>query len=381
VLAALLTLAQGARAQEEKGRTVYWVDLGGPVGPAEEKGAVVSLIDLGGPVGPAEEDSNLTFRPRTITETSAFHGRRELPLGVEVAPPDAALRSQLALPEGKGLVITKVCPKGPAEEAGLEQHDVLLSVADVEVGTSLDLPYELLATVGKTVPVVVLRRGKKVTVEVTPKPNASFFVEPWVFSGGYRIGIEVAEADDTLRSQLGIPEGQGLVVVKVEPDGPAEKAGIGLHDVLLEFGGTPLSTDDDLRRKVQEVGNKAAAMQLLREGKSMSLQVTPSEPRWVLRAVKRRKFPVVAKSPDGDVVDVTWSGDLQVSPDGQVTFDVPGAAVSWDDPAAAEKAEPKPEHAAEDLGALIDQIKRLTEKVESLERAVQAARAKPSPKP
>jgi membrane-associated protease RseP (regulator of RpoE activity) len=332
----------------------------------------------------------------------AFHGRRDLPLGVEVAPPDAALRSQLALPEDQGLVITEVCPKGPAEEAGLEQYDVVLSVADVEVGTPEELSRQIKATVGKTIPVVVLRRGKKVTVEVTPKASASWFLKParrgYVYPGGHRIGIEVAEADDTLRSQLRVPKGQGLVVVEIEADGPAAKAGIGLHDVLLEFGGTPLSTGDDLRRKVQEVGSKAAAMQLLREGKSMSLQVTPSKPHWMMRPTKRLKWPL----PDGDVVDVTWSGDadvdLEILPDGVTprqgqTFDVPGAAVVWQDPtlhypgaadvwqALTEKAEPKPEHATEDLGALADQIKRLTEKIESLERAFEAALAKPSPKP
>jgi S1-C subfamily serine protease len=53
------------------------------------------------------------------------------------------------------------------------------------------------------------------------------------------IGVTVAPADDTLRSQLRLPAKRGLVVTKVESDAPAAKAGLLVSDVLVEFGGKP----------------------------------------------------------------------------------------------------------------------------------------------
>lgn len=47
-------------------------------------------------------------------------------LGLSVAPPTALVASQLRLPPGQGLVVTRVAPKSPAEAAGIKMHDVLL---------------------------------------------------------------------------------------------------------------------------------------------------------------------------------------------------------------------------------------------------------------
>lgn len=51
-------------------------------------------------------------------------------LGLSASPPPAALRRQLKLPDGTGLVIDFVQPKSPAEEAGLKQYDLLVKLND-----------------------------------------------------------------------------------------------------------------------------------------------------------------------------------------------------------------------------------------------------------
>ena len=49
-------------------------------------------------------------------------------IGVSVGPADGVLRSQLRLPEGTGVVVTQIVPDSPAQSAGVEVDDVLLSV-------------------------------------------------------------------------------------------------------------------------------------------------------------------------------------------------------------------------------------------------------------
>ncbi len=51
-------------------------------------------------------------------------------LGVVVSPAARALRRQLKLPEGVGLVVDSVVPGGPAESAGLKRDDVLQKLDD-----------------------------------------------------------------------------------------------------------------------------------------------------------------------------------------------------------------------------------------------------------
>jgi len=57
------------------------------------------------------------------TEKAAF-------LGVSGSPVMPALREQLKLPKGVGLVVEHVEPKSPAEEAGIKQYDVLHKIGD-----------------------------------------------------------------------------------------------------------------------------------------------------------------------------------------------------------------------------------------------------------
>src|SRR5258708_1330287 len=57
------------------------------------------------------------------TEKAAF-------LGVSGSPVMPALREQLKLPKGVGLIVEHVEPKSPAEAAGIKQYDVLHKIGD-----------------------------------------------------------------------------------------------------------------------------------------------------------------------------------------------------------------------------------------------------------
>ncbi|MBI1899967.1 MAG: PDZ domain-containing protein [Planctomycetia bacterium] len=268
-------------------------------------------------------------------------------LGAETAPADDALRSQLALPGGQGLVVRSVEVGSPAEKAGLEPHDVILTVGGEPVATPEALRQQIADKADKAVPVVVLRGGKRITIEVTPKRAREWEVE--VFHGGkFWIGVTAAEADETLRAQLRLKEKCGLVVTAVEPDSPAGKAGIKPHDLLLEFGGKPLATVEDLQSQVNEVGEKPANMKLLRGGETMTIEITPAA-----RSLRFNSIVELREVHDSirfDVVGVPLLGELKI--ENQAPKDV-----------------------NQQLAELTELVKKLTEKIDSLERAVKAPAA------
>ena len=57
---------------------------------------------------------------------------------------------------------------------------------------------------------------------------------------------ELAAAARELRRAVGLPERDGLLVRAVEDGGPADRAGVRTGDLLVEAGGRPLATADDL---------------------------------------------------------------------------------------------------------------------------------------
>jgi hypothetical protein len=97
----------------------------------------------------------------------------------------------------------------------------------------------------------------------------------------YRIGVTLAEADDTLRQQLRLATGEGLVVTEVVADSPAAQAAVQTHDVLTVLDGRRLTTVDAINAQIQELKDKSVELRLLRAGKEISLQIAPrksSEP-------------------------------------------------------------------------------------------------------
>jgi S1-C subfamily serine protease len=71
-----------------------------------------------------------------------------------------------------------------------------------------------------------------------------------------------------------------LLVMKVEPQGPAEQAGIMLGDILVALAGHPIGDLDDLQAQLS--GNRIGASvpaTVVRGGKRQELTVTIGERR------------------------------------------------------------------------------------------------------
>ncbi|HEV8059756.1 MAG TPA: PDZ domain-containing protein [Gemmataceae bacterium] len=210
-----------------------------------------------------------------VVATSLAEPMDEL-LGASLRPIDGVLRSQLAIPADRGLLVASLRADGPSAQVGLQQNDILLSLADKPLATADDLPKQLKATGDSAVSLNVLRAGKPVTLQVKPiyrvtlgpaaKPQTEFF-----------IGVALEAVDDALRAQLGLPAGQGVVVNEVIKASPAEKAGIKKNDVALELGGKPVASREAFSHQVQENQNKQSTLKVLRGGKPMTIPITAAE--------------------------------------------------------------------------------------------------------
>jgi membrane-associated protease RseP (regulator of RpoE activity) len=89
------------------------------------------------------------------------------------------------------------------------------------------------------------------------------------------LGATLQPVSDTLRAQLSIPAGQGLLVASLRGDGPSAHAGLKQNDILLTLAGKPLATVDDLLKQLRAAGEAAVPLKALRAGKPIMIQVRP----------------------------------------------------------------------------------------------------------
>jgi hypothetical protein len=92
----------------------------------------------------------------------------------------------------------------------------------------------------------------------------------------FRLGLQLAPVSPALNDQLDL-KGEGLVIEHVAPDGPADKAGIKRHDILMAVGDKPIKSIPDLLEAENASEGKEMSLKLLRGGKPVTVAVTPAK--------------------------------------------------------------------------------------------------------
>jgi putative serine protease PepD len=89
------------------------------------------------------------------------------------------------------------------------------------------------------------------------------------------IGVSTETVDEALASQFGLPVRSGALVRFVQPNSPAEAAGLQRGDIIVKLGDTPITGVDDVFTAVREnrIGD-AVAVELVRGDTRRTLEVT-----------------------------------------------------------------------------------------------------------
>jgi len=145
-----------------------------------------------------------------------------------------------------------------------------------------------------------------------------------------RIGVQIGEVTKDVAESLGLPRAQGSLVQRVEPGGPAEKAGVEAGDVILKFNGVSIERSSDLPRLVgaTKPGSKST-LTVWRKGAMRDLSVNIVEleaEQTVVAQPQKPKGPRTANALGLVVNDLTPPQLKELKIDGGVLVEVAEAA-------------------------------------------------------
>jgi membrane-associated protease RseP (regulator of RpoE activity) len=99
----------------------------------------------------------------------------------------------------------------------------------------------------------------------------------WMSAGGY-IGVRPIPMTPELRKHFGAPEDAGVFVGSVEKDGPAEKAGLAVGDIVTAVDGDAIASPRQLSRAVRtKKDGETIQVEVLRGGSKKTLAVKVAE--------------------------------------------------------------------------------------------------------
>lgn len=91
------------------------------------------------------------------------------------------------------------------------------------------------------------------------------------------LGVVPRKLDHVMRAALDY-EGPGVLLAEVVTDGPSEKAGLEVGDILVELNGTPVHDGDRLQSLMKKTKpGQEVDLKLLRKGKTKSVKVVLGE--------------------------------------------------------------------------------------------------------
>ena len=200
-------------------------------------------------------------------------------IGVQIQPVTEEMTEALGLKRPEGALIAEVQANSPAAKADITSGDVITAVN----GKPVKDAHELARMIGSMAPqstakLTVIHKGKEQSASVTlgelPKERQAQ-ADPAEQKKADKapLGLTLAPA-----ASIAGAGAEGVVVAEVRPDGPAAERGVKVGDVILDVGGTRVSTPADVKKALGEArtASKNSVLMRIKSGDATRFVVLPT---------------------------------------------------------------------------------------------------------
>ncbi len=187
-------------------------------------------------------------------------------IGVGVQDVNARLADFFDLKSKEGVVVTKVIDDSPAQTAGIKDGDIIVSYEEKPIKNTVMLIKMIGNTsIGKTAKVEVWRdKGTKIfQVKVAKRPG--FDSREQVIPEKKQVpetsqkdflnwrGATIRNIPPDVRSKIAAPDAEGVIIVSVENNSPAQEAGLRKGDMIVSFNKNPVKDINGLNVQIKKV--------------------------------------------------------------------------------------------------------------------------------
>lgn len=206
-------------------------------------------------------------------------------IGVAIAEVSKEVAESLGLNKARGALVRNVESGAPADKAGLEPGDIILSFNERQIEKSSDLPRIVGDTrPGSKVSLMVWRKGaqKELSITVADMEPAEKVAakkqddEPAPVTTN-ALGVGVTDVTDAKRRELSIKA--GVEIQALAEDGPLSRAGARVGDVIVRLGDVDIIAAKQFEIAVKAVAknNKSVAVFIRRGDSTLVIPVKPGK--------------------------------------------------------------------------------------------------------
>jgi len=217
-------------------------------------------------IGFAIPANMVKFIMRELIETGKVT-RGWLGVAIQDITPDLAESFQVEVTEG--VLISDVQNDSPADKAGFERGDIVISYNNTPIRNVNHLRNVVAQTrPGKKVNATVLRNGKEevLAVKIGEQPADLFGLGPRGAAPDKTLGMTVQNLTEEIAQNLGLEDETGVIVSEVTPGSPAATAGIKEGDLIKEANRIKVKNVEEFHRAVKKGDKEKGVLMLIKRG-------------------------------------------------------------------------------------------------------------------
>lgn len=197
-------------------------------------------------------------------------------LGVLIKDVDHALSMAFDMTRPYGAFVDDVQPGSPAQDAGVENNDIILAINGITIEQSSQLPFYVgQIRPGTSADLTILRDGDTlqlpVIVGALPGSDQASSGERPTTPRGNSLALSVGELDPGLQDE--VPSlAQGGVQIEQLRDGPGRRAGLATGDAIVALNHQPIRNVDDFNRVMESLPETGfVPIRVVRDGRGTTL--------------------------------------------------------------------------------------------------------------
>ena len=231
---------------------------------------------------------------RYLPGLNLSHSPYQSYLGIQLRDITSSEVDPLDLPQEARVFIVRVEEDSPAAEADLREGDVIIQFGPISVSSVRQFQRLVSETPpGRQLELTLIRDGQRTSSGVRldeREPSQQYYLlerggdilrglRDWWgtepprgprSSVRPRLGIRGQDLTDQLGEALGVPDKEGVLVMEVTPDSPAQKAGLRAGDVITSVNDHPVSTVSELSRYLQ---SGSVELKIIRDKRKQAMTV------------------------------------------------------------------------------------------------------------
>jgi serine protease Do len=185
-------------------------------------------------------------------------------IGLEVQDLDERLVNYFKLEGKKGVLVTQVSPRGPADRAGIRKGDLIVAIGNTSIASREGFLQALAGyTAHSTLRMVVWREGLEETLRLKAQVLS---LEQAQNEAETRLGIKVRAITSFLTQQYRLYSDIGVVVVDVSPQSLAHRSGIRVGDIIRQVNDLEIEALQDYQQAMTRALRRGNLLLLIQRG-------------------------------------------------------------------------------------------------------------------